>query len=59
MRYVLDRILRAGIKLCFLTGVSFMVTACYAPYYEEPDNENYQKDMQQMEQQIQSSHDKQ
>ena len=33
-----EKYLRAGIRLLMVTGVSFTVVACYAPYYApEPD----------------------
>lgn len=31
MRTQIDKILRAGIKLCLLTGVAFIFADCYAP----------------------------
>ena len=51
MRKLIDRILRAGIKLSLLTGVAFTFAACYgpAPYPDEPE---YQRDQQQLEQQL-------
>jgi hypothetical protein len=51
MRALLDKIIRAGIKLCMLTGVTFLVTACYAPA-NPPDiyGEEYKKDHDRMEQ---------
>lgn len=57
MRTLIDKILRAGIKLCMLTGVAFTFAACYGPmperyYGDEPD---YQQDQQQVEQQLQDS----
>lgn len=54
MRLLFDKILRAGIKLCLLTGVSFLVTACYGtPYMPDEDQAEYEQDMQQMEQMLQ------
>ena len=41
-RIIIDKLLRAGIKLCMLTGVAFTFAACYAPapgYWEEPEYE--------------------
>ncbi|MBO4518492.1 MAG: hypothetical protein J5704_00470 [Paludibacteraceae bacterium] len=56
MRTLLDKILRASIKLCLLTGVAFTVTACYGvkepPDYYEPQR---QADQQQLEQQLEQS----
>ena len=55
MRTFLDKILRLGIKLCMLTGVTFIFAACYGPgpreeWYNDPE---YQADQQQVEQQLQ------
>ena len=56
MRTLLDKILRASIKLCLLTGVAFTVTACYAPANPpEIDNPQQQADQQQLEQQLEQS----
>lgn len=55
MRELLDKIFRAGIKLCMLTGVAFTVTACYGvppdkrEWYNDP---SYEADTQQVEQQV-------
>lgn len=53
MRKLLDRILRSAIKLCMLTGVTFLVTACYAP---APDSrtfgEDYAKDKEELDQRL-------
>lgn len=47
MRTLLDKILRAGIKLLMLTGITFTVTACYAPpptgYYNPPEQEDLEQ----------------
>ena len=54
MRLLFDKILRAGIKLCLLTGVSFLVTACYGtPYVPDVTQDEYEQDLQQMEQVLQ------
>ena len=56
MRQLIDKIFRAGIKLCMLTGVSFLVTACYGtPYMPEAEQEAFEQEVQQMEQQIQNN----
>ena len=53
MRRLLDKILRASIKVCLLTGVAFTVTACYAPANPpEIDDPHRQADQQQLEQQL-------
>ena len=53
MRTLLDQILRFGVKLCMLTGVTFLVTACYAPANPpEIYEDGYQQDRQQVEQQL-------
>ena len=54
MRALLDKIFRAGIKLCMLTGVTFLVTACYAPA-NPPDiyGDEYKQDHERMEQNFQ------
>ena len=55
IRFCLDNILRAGIKLAMLTGVAFTVTACYGVPPEERryyDNATYQEESQQLEQQL-------
>lgn len=57
-RILIDKLLRAGIKLCMLTGVAFTFAACYAPapgywdYWEEPE---YEEAQQKVEQQIHES----
>ncbi len=54
-RIIIDKLLRAGIKLCMLTGVAFTFAACYAPapgYWEEPE---YEEAQQKVEQQIHES----
>ncbi|MEE1096402.1 MAG: hypothetical protein UH084_07535 [Paludibacteraceae bacterium] len=47
MRTLLDKILRAGIKVLMLTGITFTVTACYAPpphgYYNPPEQEDLEQ----------------
>ena len=47
MRTLLDKILRASIKLLMLTGITFTVTACYAPahpdYYNPPEQEDLEQ----------------
>lgn len=47
MRTLLDKILRAGIKVLMLTGITFTVTACYAPpptgYYNPPEKEDLEQ----------------
>ena len=52
MRILFDRILRMGIKLCMLTGITFLVTACYAPANppELRQEKGYQQAQQQMDQ---------
>ena len=57
MRYILEKILRAGVKLCMLTGVTFLVTACYG-VRPEPDfyGSDYKRDQERLEQQLQSAH---
>lgn len=55
MRILIDKLLRAGIKLCMLTGVAFTFAACYAPapgFWEEPE---YEEAQQKVEQQIHES----
>lgn len=54
MRTLIDKILRAGIKLCLLTGVAFTFAACYAPapLPEEYNAPDYQAAQQKMEQQL-------
>lgn len=53
MRFLLDKIFRACIKLCMLTGVTFLVTACYAPANPpEMYDDTYRRDQQQVEQQL-------
>jgi len=61
MRNIIDKIFRAAIKLCLLTGVAFTVTACYGvrpdpyPYGEEPDQ--VQQKRLKMEQKIKQMQD--
>ena len=47
MRTLLDKILRAGIKVLMLTGITFTVTACYAPahpdYYNPPEQDELEQ----------------
>ena len=47
MRTLLDKILRTGIKVLMLTGITFTVTACYAPpppdYYNPPEQEELEQ----------------
>ncbi len=54
MRTLLDKMLKVGIRLCMLTGVSFLVTACYGvmnpPQGYEDD---YQTRQNRVEQQLQ------
>ena len=52
MREFLDKLLRASIKLCMLTGVAFTVTACYGVVQEPPDmyEDSYRADQQKVEQ---------
>ena len=55
IRFCLDNILRAGIKLAMLTGVASTVTACYGVPPEERrhyDDAAYQAESQQLEQQL-------
>ena len=52
MRAVLDKIFRAAIKLCMLTGVTFLVTACYGTP-NPPDLDEYHRDHQQMKENLQ------
>ena len=57
MRVLVDKILRAGIKLCMLTGVAFTFAACYAPApmpedYNEPE---FQQEQQKVEMQLQQA----
>ena len=59
MRTLIDRIFKAGIKLCLLTGVAFTFAACYGPapgnYWEWENEPEYQKDQEQVEQQLQDA----
>lgn len=56
MRILLDKIFRFGVKLCMLTGVTFLVTACYAPANPpEMYEDGYQQDQQRVEQQLSSA----
>ena len=60
MRLLLDKIFRASIKLCMLTGVAFTVTACYGPYYEPSrEDEKYWQEQQQLEQQLEEQAEQQ
>lgn len=47
MRTLLDKILRTGIKVLMLTGITFTVTACYAPpptdYYNPPEQDELEQ----------------
>ncbi len=47
MRTLLDKILRAGIKVLMLTGITFTVSACYAPpppdYYNPPEQDELEQ----------------
>ena len=53
MRKIIDKILRASIKMCLLTGVAFTVTACYGVKNPpEIDNPSRQADQQKLEQQL-------
>ena len=58
MRTLLDKIFRASIKMCLLTGVTFTVTACYGvrptdrDWYNDP---TYQSDTEQVDQQLAAS----
>ena len=53
MRKLFDRILRAAIKLCMLTGVTFLVTACYGPAPDAKSfGKQYEKDRQELEQRL-------
>ena len=57
MRALVDKILRAGIKLCMLTGIAFTFAACYAPApmpedYNEPE---FQQEQQKVEMQLQKA----
>lgn len=53
MRTIIDKILRASIKVCLLTGVAFTVTACYGVKNPpEIDNPHRQADQQKLEQQL-------
>ena len=53
MRKIIDKILRASIKVCLLTGVAFTVTACYGVKNPpEIDNPSRQADQQKLEQQL-------
>ncbi|MCR5050812.1 MAG: hypothetical protein K6A36_06985 [Paludibacteraceae bacterium] len=65
IRVLIDKIFRAGIKLCMLTGVAFTVTACYGVpperrehwYPNEPDYENAQQKVEKQLQQAAQSED--
>ena len=35
----INRFLQSAIRLCLLTSVTFLVTACYAPAYYDPELE--------------------
>jgi hypothetical protein len=51
IRFCFDQIMRAGVKLAMLTGVTFTMTACYGVVPSQyVDDETYQTDTQQMEQ---------
>ena len=60
MRAIVDKILRAGIKLCLLTSVAFTFAACYGPgpypYGEDPQ---FQEDQKQLAQQIMNNEEPQ
>lgn len=57
MRDLFDKIMRASIKLCMLTGITFLVTACYGVVNPpEMRDENYQEEQQQLEQKLQKFH---
>ncbi len=47
MRTLLDKILRAGIKVLMLTGITFTVSACYGPpppdYYNPPEQDELEQ----------------
>lgn len=57
MRTLLDKILRAGIKVLMLTGITFTVTACYAPYFPDYYNPPEQDELEQRVLQAASSTD--
>ena len=60
MRVLIDKLFRAGIKLCMLTGVAFTVTACYGVPPEErwyPNEPEYQAAQQKVEKQINAAID--
>ena len=52
IRFCLDKILRASIRLAMLTGVAFTVTACYGVVPRDWEDPAYQADTQQVEQQL-------
>lgn len=47
MRTLLDKIIRAGIKVLMLTGITFTVTACYGTpppdYYNPPEQDELEQ----------------
>ena len=57
MRTLIDKILRAGIKLCLLTGVAFTFAACYGtvPPDHWPNEPDYEQAQQKMEQQLKAA----
>ncbi len=57
MRNLLDHILRAGIKICMLTGVAFTFAACYgpAPRPERWEDPEFRHDQEKTEQQLQAA----
>ena len=56
MRTLFDKILRGAIKFFMLTGVTFLVTACYAPAPEpEMYGEDYQQDQEQLDRRLRQS----
>jgi hypothetical protein len=57
MRILLDKMLRAGIKVCMLTGVAFTFAACYGPgptpeKWEEPE---FRRDQEKTERLLQAA----
>ena len=56
MRQMIDKILRACIRVCMLTGVTFLVTACYGPRNPpQIDSPDYKNDCERVEHQLQQA----
>lgn len=54
MRTLLDKMFKVGIRLCMLTGISFIVTACYGVMEPQQGYEDdYQTRQENVEKQIQ------